>query len=58
MSVQKEGKIYFLVCDICGNAEDKDFEFWGDAVDYAKDSEWQQRYEGGGWIDICPECQK
>ena len=58
MSIEKDYGVYYLVCDICGQADDEEFDCWSEASDYAKETDWEQKYEGGGWINICPECQK
>lgn len=60
MSIQRNYEGWVLVCDICQNEADQVFEFWGDVVDYTaeKDNGWIKKYEGGGWIDICPACQE
>lgn len=47
-----------LVCDIC-DFEVKDFETFGEAVDYKKDNGWKsKKIEDYGWIDKCPKCSK
>ena len=60
MSIHKDYDKYVLTCDICQDECEEDFEFWGDAVDYVVDkvNGWSKRYEGGGWIDICPDCRE
>ena len=63
MSVHKEFDCHFLECDICQNiAEDENgaiyFDSFWDAQYFAIDNKWKRKYEGGGWIDICPECQE
>lgn len=63
MSIQKEHGHYFdsyylLECDICQNNAEEEFNSFFDAQYFAKDNCWKRKYEGGGWIDICPECQE
>ena len=58
MSIQKEHGYFLLVCDICQNAEETDFETWSEAVDDKKELGWKSKREGGGWIDVCPDCQE
>ena len=58
MSIQREYDWYRLTCDICQNAEEETFNLWRHAVEYAKLNGWKQKHEGGGWIDICPDCQE
>jgi len=58
MSIQRENYHYILVCDICQNAAEAVFDTWGEAVDFKIDNGWKAKTEGGGWIDICPDCQE
>lgn len=47
-----------LVCDICGEVADDDFETFHDAVDYKKSEEWKSIKVGVDWQDTCPNCQR
>jgi len=50
--------MYFLYCDVCGEAADSDFFKFDDAVEYKKSNGWKSRKYGGEWEDVCPECQE
>lgn len=58
MSIEREGDMYFLYCDVCGEAADSDFFKFDDAVEYKKSNGWKSRKYGGEWEDVCPECQE
>ena len=58
MSIQKQYREYVLICDICQNEVDGTFVNFIEAVDYKKENGWKSKKEGGGWIDICPDCQE
>ena len=57
MSIDKEGSMFVLRCDICGEKADQDFDIFIEAVQYAQAERWLQK-RGGEWEDICPECQE
>ena len=58
MSIQKEDGYFLLVCDLCQNPEEKEFDMWSRAADAKKELGWKSKREGGGWIDVCPDCQE
>ena len=51
-SNKRNGKVYALQCDICGEGAS-----FNDAVQYKKDEGWKSQKHNGEWEDICPECQ-
>ena len=57
MSIEEANGDFVLICDICGHDSDEYYDYWDDAREAGKQLGWIQKYEGGGWIDICPECQ-
>ena len=59
MSIQREYGMEVLRCDICGNPDEGiKFDIWEEALSYKKENGWKTKKEGGGWIDICPDCQE
>lgn len=63
MSIEREGKMYHLYCDICEEEADRDFYDFREATDYKKANGWESRREdwgkgNDGWYDVCPGCQK
>jgi Fe2+ or Zn2+ uptake regulation protein len=56
--IDKYDGLYFLVCDICGEAVEKGFNDFNDAVDYKKENGWKSQKYKGEWEDVCPECQE
>jgi hypothetical protein len=57
VSIDKDGKDYLLYCDICFK-DPVAFDDFDDAVEYKKAKGWKPRKEAGGWLDVCPDCQK
>ena len=47
---------YRLICDICEEQADKEFDSFDDAVKYKRENGWHTSKEDGAWIDVCPEC--
>ena len=56
--IDKEGDLFILYCDICGDAADEDFFEFCEAVNYKKQTGWKSQWHQGEWRDICPECQE
>ena len=56
--IEKEGGLYILYCDVCGNAADKDFYMYHNAVEYKMKNGWKSQRHPGKWDDVCPECQE
>ena len=48
---------YRLICDICEEQADKEFDSFDDAVDYKRNNGWKSQKKYGEWQDVCPECQ-
>lgn len=58
MTIEKEGFLYCLYCDICGEKADESFNEFMDAVNYKKREGWRsQKNEYEEWEDVCPECR-
>ena len=56
MMPDKNGCIFILHCDICGDPADEEFYDFQTAVDYKKSNGWKSQRHNGEWEDICPEC--
>ena len=56
--IDKHNDLYFLVCDICGEEADEDFDDFYDAVEYKKENDWKSQKYKGEWEDVCPVCQE
>lgn len=58
--IDKNGRMFLLICDVCGEEADKQFFDFYDAVEYKKDKDngWISRKTDDGWQDICPECKE
>jgi hypothetical protein len=54
--IDKEGCLFILYCDVCGEAVDKDFYEFQEAVDYKKANGWKSQTYHGEWEDVCPDC--
>lgn len=52
MTIEKDGREFFVYCDICGETAREFFDTFQD-----KENSWKSRAEKGEWLDICPECQ-
>lgn len=48
---------FVLLCDVCGEEENEQFDDFYDAVEYKKSEGWKSQRVNGEWLDICPECQ-
>lgn len=57
MSIVKTGKLFAVVCDICGDEGNEQYDFFYDAVQGRKESGYISRKIGDDWEDICVECQ-
>lgn len=58
MTIEKEGYLYCLYCDICGEKADESFDEFMDAVNYKKREGWRSQKHRGEWEDVCPECRR
>ena len=58
MSIEKEGGMYYLYCDICGQEAPGSFFDFCDAVQYKRREGWKSQEDQDDWEDICPECQE
>ena len=58
MTIECNGDLYFLTCDVCGEAASEKFYDFYDAVDYKKREGWKSQKHRGEWEDVCPECQE
>lgn len=56
--IYKDGGLYFLCCDVCGEEAGKIFDEFYDAVEYKKHNGWKSQKRRGEWEDVCPECQE
>ena len=53
--ISKRNGEYILECDECGEEVDG-FDFFDEAVEYAKDEQWTLESVRGGWENLCPDC--
>lgn len=53
--IEKNGGVYSLTCDICG--ESVVCDSFDEAVDYKKDNDWKSQKRKGEWEDVCWDCQ-
>ena len=58
--IDKNGRMFSLICDVCGEQAEKQFFDFYDAVEYKKDKDngWISRKTDDGWQDICPDCKE
>lgn len=56
--IEKIDGRYCLICDICYEKAEKDFDDFYDAVEYKKENGWKSQKHKGEWEDVCPECKK
>lgn len=58
MSVDKDGEVHTLYCDVCFyEVEDKFYSFKS-VAEYKKANGWTSTKEKNIWFDICPICKK
>lgn len=55
MKYKEYGK-YTLICDICGEGSEEEYENFQAAKDAGKNIGWKTRKIDGEWADICPDC--
>lgn len=56
--IQREGKHDFaLICDICSEPTEENFEDFWQAVKFKQNNGWKSQKRDGEWEDVCPECQ-
>lgn len=61
MTIEKNGGVYVLICDVCGEKAEEDFGGFYDAVDYRNTHGWETRpdfFRAGEWENVCPHCQE
>ena len=56
--IQRYYHVYYLICDVCGERAEEEFDTFDDAVDYKIDSGWKSQKRRGEWEDVCPNCQE
>ena len=56
--IDKQSGRYHLICDICGEEAEEDFDDFYEAVEYKKAEGWKSQKRNGQWEDVCPECQE
>lgn len=55
--IEKDGfDAYLLICDVCGEECEEDFETFFDVVDGKKEHDWISVKNTNGWEDVCPDC--
>ena len=54
--IDKQGKVFHLICDICGEEAECDFMEFQEAVDYKKANGWKAKKLGADWMDCCVDC--
>lgn len=57
MSIVDDGSLFVLVCDVCGEADDRCYYDFMDAVKAKKENGWKSRKVKGDWEDVCEDCQ-
>lgn len=56
MSINRNGKVFLLICDCCGEIDEDDYDDFDDAVKAKKENGWTSRCVNGSWEDWCPDC--
>lgn len=56
--IDKNHGKYNLICDICGEMAEEEFDDFMEAVDYKKQNGWKSQKVSGNWQDVCPECRE
>ena len=56
--IDKQSGRYHLICDICGEEAEEDFDDFYDAVEYKKAEGWKSQKRNGQWEDVCLDCQE
>jgi len=56
--IEKDGGMYILICDICGEEANETFFDFYDAVQFKRENGWKSQKYNDEWEDVCPECQK
>jgi len=54
--IDKINNYYVLVCDGCGESES--FDSFEEAVDFAKNNDWQFKKVNGEWENYCIDCSE
>lgn len=54
--IDKNYGSYMLICDICGDEAEENFDTFQDAVDGKKELNWESQKTNKGWEDVCPIC--
>ncbi len=58
MTIERDGDLYILTCDVCGEAASEMFFDFYDAVSFKKREGWNCQKRRGEWEDVCPVCQE
>lgn len=56
--INEEYGKFQLVCDICQNEHEQQYDTWSEAVEGKREAGFRVKREGGGYIDICRNCQE
>lgn len=56
--IEKDGGMYILICDICGEEANETFFDFYDAVQFKRENGWKSQKYNDEWEDVCPECQE
>ncbi len=56
--IDKQSGRYHLVCDICGEEAEEDFDNFYEAVEYKKTGGWKSQKRNEEWEDVCADCQE
>lgn len=56
--IGKEYGKFRLLCDVCGNIVEEEFDTFQDALDFARLNRWRLQWRKGGWENVCPTCRK
>ena len=57
MSIEREGREFYVNCDFCSN-DICDYNSFQEAVEGKKVNGWKNVNIKGEWFDKCPVCQK
>lgn len=56
--IDKEYNKYFVICDVCGEASDEQFDTFAEAKEYAASNGYKTTRVDRDWFDICSTCQE
>lgn len=52
----KEGGLFYIRCDVCGERTDELFYDFNEVAEYKRENGWKSRRVNGQWEEICPDC--